>query len=259
MSGTSQPAAPFALGVKANAPRSFKAFRRFNDPELAPLTGRRGRLEPATAALFPSSSLPDRLARALAMGRVLPTKELFESFEFFERVRRPLRAPTVADMCCGHGLTGVLFAVFEPRVERVVLVDRRKPRSFSRMLDAVGTVAPWAAQKVSFVEARAAVAARELPPGASVVAVHACGAQTDRALEAAVRLGGHVALMPCCYFRTADGAPRAVRQALPADLATDVDRTYRLRAAGYSVRWTGVPPAITSCHRIIVGSVGHER
>lgn len=247
------PISPFTVGERAQAPRSFKAFRRFNDPDLALVAGRRVRLEPSMAELFPGNGLPARLARALAQRKALPVKELFESFEFFERVRRRLRAPVVADLCCGHGLTGMLFAVFEPTVECVVLVDQRRPDSVDALLDALAEVAPWAPPKIRYDEARTGVAARELQPGASVVAVHACGAQTDRALETAVTLGGSVALMPCCYHRTADRAPRAVRDALPADLATDIDRTYRLEAAGYDVDWTGVPPAITACHRILVG------
>ena len=65
---------------------------------------------------------------------------------------------------------------------------------------------------------------------------------------------GNVAVMPCCYFKTARRAPKALQKALAADLATDIDRTYRLEAAGYQVDWSAVPPAITACHRIIIGT-----
>ena len=131
---------------------AFKAFRRFNDPELACHAGARTRLCALSMDWFPGNGLPDRLAREIAETRALPVKELFESFELFERVRRRVRAPVVADLCCGHGLTGMLFAVFEPKVERVVLLDHAQPPSFVPVRDAIAAVAPWAADKIAFSE-----------------------------------------------------------------------------------------------------------
>ncbi|MEL6181184.1 MAG: hypothetical protein AAFS10_19665 [Myxococcota bacterium] len=45
---------------------NFKAFRSFNDPTLARLTGLRARLEPRMLDHFPVDGLPDRVAHALA-------------------------------------------------------------------------------------------------------------------------------------------------------------------------------------------------
>ena len=233
--------------------RSFKAFRSFNAPARQLVVGRRERLTPDMAEWFSGDGLPQRLARALCHHRALPIKELFESFEFFERVRRRMRATCLADVCCGHGLTGVLFAVFESRVASVVLIDKRRPKSFDAVMAAITEVAPWAVAKVRFSEEPLSTGCRELPQGTSVIAVHACGARTDRVLEVAMRVEGNVAVMPCCYHRTADRAPRSIRKALSADLATDIDRTYRLEAAGFRVDWSAVPSAITPCHRIVVG------
>lgn len=243
----------FQRSPSADAPVSFKAFRRFNDPDLAAFAGAKGRMMASMATHFPTDAMPDRVARALVARRAMPIKELFESFEFFERVRRRVRGPVLADLCCGHGLTGALFAVFERTVQEVVLVDKVQPASFARLMDALDEVAPWARGKIRFEERSVASVVPELAAGTAVVAVHACGARTDRAMEAAIALGGHVALMPCCYFRTADRAPSAIRSALSADMATDVDRTYRLEAAGYDVEWSAVPDVITACHRILVG------
>ena len=44
-------------------------------------------------------------------------KELVEAFEFFAAVRKDLRARSLADLCAGHGLVGVLFALHERRLE----------------------------------------------------------------------------------------------------------------------------------------------
>ncbi len=194
------------------------------------------------------------MARALCEARILPFKELFESFEFFERVRRRLRAPHVADLCAGHGLTGLLFAVFEPGVERVTCLDKRPPASVETVLNAVCGVAPWARDKVQYVRLGVRGAHRILPHGASVVAIHACGARTDRSLETAMALDGAVAVMPCCYHHTARRAPRALKKALGAAVATDVARTYRLEGAGYDVDWAAIPEVITPMNRILVGT-----
>ena len=231
----------------------FKAFRRFNDPALARFARLRARVEPSMAEHFPGDGLPDKMARALIHRRALPLKELLESFEFFERPRRRLRAPAVADLCCGHGLTGVLFALFERSVERVVLLDRHRPDSALAVLDAAAEVAPWVAAKVAWREADVEDAALE--PGTSVLALHACGVRTDRCLDAAIAARGAVAVMPCCYAQTGAGAPRAVHDALGIALATDVHRTYRLEGEGYRVAWSAIPAAISPMHRILIGEV----
>ena len=79
-------------------------------------------------------------------------KELFESCEFWHRTRRRVRRPVVVDMACGCGLTGILFAVAEPSVKRVLLVDRIETESLRRVLEAAEAAAPWALDKISFVQ-----------------------------------------------------------------------------------------------------------
>ena len=101
---------------------------------------------------FPGTNLEDKLALALAARGAISLKEYAESVEFFTRVRKQTRAPCVADLCCGHGLTGLLFAVFERTVDRVVLVDSRKPDAYADIYAAVVEVAPWVADKVSVTD-----------------------------------------------------------------------------------------------------------
>jgi hypothetical protein len=232
----------------------FKAFRRFNDPAQPRLPGLRERLDSRVMPQFPTQGLPDRIARELARRRIITAKEMFESFEFFERVRRRVRGAVVADLCCGHGLTGMLFGVFERRVERVVLVDHIEPINHARTLAALTALAPWLPAKVEYHRIKISQAVDVLPAGASVLAVHACGVRTDRAIDVALALRGRIAVMPCCYYQTALDGPRAAREALGAELATDVHRTYRLEAAGYDVDWQAVPAEITPMNRILVAS-----
>ncbi|MFT4625969.1 MAG: hypothetical protein ACI8PZ_004640 [Myxococcota bacterium] len=229
----------------------FRAFPTFDDPAQGQYARSRHRLGPVAEALFPEAHLSHRFARALGARRAVNVKELLESFEFHHRVRRRVRSTVLADLGCGHGLTGILFALAERQVERVILVDRRRPASVDAILAAAVEVAPWVADKVSFIESE--LSEVDLPDGAAVVAVHACGAFTDQALDTAFRAGGPVAVMPCCYATARRRAVEGLREALGTRLAVDVDRTYRMEAAGLRVQWTAIPAAITPMNRVMIG------
>lgn len=155
----------------------------------------------------------------------------------------------MADLCAGHGLTGVLFAT-EPTVEQVLLVDRVRPPCFDKVLDAVASVFPEVRAKVRYVESD--IEAVTLEPGTSSIAVHACGEATDACIRAAIDAGGPIAAMPCCYRRARRGTPRGLLEALGVEQAVDVHRTYRLEAAGYDVRWIHIPSAITPMNRVLL-------
>jgi len=230
----------------------FRALRCFNDSSLRHLAGNKGRIDARTIALLNKPNFTRRVCEALAHEGLLPLKEVCESFEFFERVRRLIRAPMMADLAAGHGLTGLLFAVFEREVQQMILVDTHPPKSHKRIFDALLEVAPWIGPKVRWVTGRIEEAHTYLEPGTSVIAVHACGHRTDRCLDVAEFTGGHVAVMPCCHEQFGEG-PTALFEALGEGMATDIHRTYRLEAAGYRVRWSHIPKVITPMNRIIVG------
>ncbi len=232
----------------------FRAFRNFNQPELRAIAGIRHRIGKSAPQLFPGDGLSRRLVRAIAAHGGLALKEVLEAFEFFDRVRRRLRRPQVADLCCGHGLVGLLFAVLEHRhVQEVLLLDHCKPKSADRIFAAALEVAPYIEGRVRWIEAELEQAAAELDTGCSVVAVHACGRQSDRCLELALQTGGPLALMPCCHRGCGYRGPAALRKALGVGLATEVDRTYRLEAHGYRVEWSHIPAEVTPLGRILVG------
>ena len=254
MSPCAEPQAGASWGAAAGPDTPFIAFRAFNDPELKPLVRLKARIDQRAYPHFPGNSLPARLVRELAARRALPIKEVFESFEVFERVRGGVRAPALADLCCGHGLTGILFAVFSRTIASVTLVDRRQPESYALVLEAAITVAPWVKGRVRFLEMPLSEVAPHLPVGSAVIAIHACGKRTDRCIELAQALGGPLAVMPCCYFDTAAAAPQSLVTALGPDLATDIHRSYLLEAAGYRVRWSAIPAAITPKRRILIAT-----
>jgi hypothetical protein len=231
----------------------FRVFPQLNDPALQTLVGTSGRIDHRSLPYFSSERLPDKVVRALAEARAIPLKEVFESFEFFERVRRRVRAKVMVDLCCGHGLTGMLYALFEPTVERVILLDKRRPESTAVLIDALSGVVPRVRERVEFLELPLKAAREHLPEGAAMVAVHACGDRTDACIELAIALKGSIGLMPCCYTRRAAGAPETLVTHLGQGMAADIQRTYRLQGAGYRVDWSSIPTAVTPMARVIVG------
>ena len=120
-------APPWVRALPAIEQPAFRAYRQFNPPEMRPLAGAMTRPLPHATRFFPSDSMPDKVARAIGGSRCLSVKEVAESFEFFQRVRHRLNGRVVADLCCGHGLVGMLFALLERKVERVILVDLNFP------------------------------------------------------------------------------------------------------------------------------------
>jgi hypothetical protein len=244
---------PIVRDVPPEQQPRFRVYPQFDEPALAAVARSRMRVDARVAAVFDGSSVEHRLLRALADRRAVSLKELLESVEFWRRVRRRLRAPHLADLCCGHGLTGLVFALMERSVQRVTLLDSSRPQAHDAVRDAVVSVGPWVAEKTTYVEGDVADAAGLLPEGTAVVGVHACGDRTDRVIDAAVELGGPVAVMPCCYRSTWRPAPPGIADALGRETAADIHRSYRLQGAGYRVDWDEIPPAITPKNRILVG------
>lgn len=227
----------------------FKVFRDFNRDQ-AWLAGWKTRLDPEAAAKLSQTGVVGRLLEALAGDPSIEVKEVVESFEVHARLRRRLKSARVADLCCGHGLTGLLFALLDER--SVLLLDRRRSPQSERVFKAVVSAFPAVAGRVRFVRCKLNRAGDQLEPDTALVAVHACGSRTDRCLELAVARGAAVAVVPCCYTGTGLEAPAALRESLGVPLATDIQRTYFLEAQGYKVQWDSIPEAITPMNRILV-------
>lgn len=201
---------------------------------------------------FGSDSLQDTLIRAIAEQRILSIKEVMETFEFFARTRKTTKAACVADLCCGHGLLGLLFAVFERKVARVVLLDKLEPESRAKLIAVVAGVAPWVTEKIHSHEAKLDAAQDLLPQQCSIVSAHACGVLSDQCIDIAIQIEGRLAILPCCYPKASCNAPPAVQAAFGLNAAYDIDRTYQLTSAGYLVRWMEIPKVITPMNRILI-------
>lgn len=237
--------------LRAPVDPPFKILRQFNCEEGRREAGQKHRLAPSWMHWFAGDGLVDQLARALAAQPAIDMKEFAESLEFFHRARHSIRVPRVADLCCGHGFTGLLVALFERVVEEVWLVDRARPPAHDAIFEAVCRVGPWVREKVRFVETP--LKHLTLPAGTGVIGVHACGAATDACIDQAIAARGPVVVMPCCYGRAVYAGPRAIHKAFGKIFAADVQRTYRLEAAGYEVLWSAIPRCVTPLNRIILG------
>jgi len=169
------------------------------------------------------------------------------------------------------------------------LVDRAEPKSHSALRDIIAEVCPWvgadgaasfvASTLEEFAAASSSAAAfvvddddeNLVPPveegrrrlrrrrqratsAMIVISTHACGSLTDVVLEYAADVGAaSIAVMPCCYTGTADGAPYGVRRMLGVGMAADLRRAFELQGRGdYHVDFAAVPRAITPMNRIIV-------
>ena len=174
---------------------TFKFFPRLNGQKDLSWTSSRNLINSVLAeALFSSDSLQDRLVRAMAAEQVIPIKEVLECFEFVARIRKDLRSEYMVDLCCGHGLVGMLFALFEPKVTSVTLIDIKEPPSLRKLLSCLLPIAPWIEEKITFQRSRLDNLA-DIPEGASIVSAHACGRLTDQCIEMAVERKGNVAVL----------------------------------------------------------------
>jgi hypothetical protein len=233
---------------------TFRFFTQLNELEdLSWASSRKPMNLTLAQHAFASDSLQDQLVRAIATEQAIPIKEVLECFEFVARVRKTVKSASMVDLCCGHGLVGLLFGIFERGVESVLLVDKKQPPSFEKLLNCLIPIAPWIEEKVRFETTRLDNAATMPPTGSSIVSVHACGLLTDRCIDWAIAVEGNVALMPCCYPKRCCTAPQALQTEFGQELAFDIDRTYRLENAGYSVNWPEIPKCITPMNRVIVG------
>ncbi len=232
----------------------FKFLSQLNDLERTEWMSSRQKFHSEiTKQYFSSDSLQDKFLQAIAIERLLPIKEVLETFEFFARVRKSTRTKTVVDLCCGHGLLGILFAMFERNVDRVLLIDQNEPESRQKLLAVASKVAPWIADKIDNLAAKISVNDDWIKPGIAIVSAHACGVLSDLCIDVAIKSSGPIAILPCCYPRSACTAPRSLQSQFGLETAFDIDRTYRLEAAGYRIRWGTIPGEITPMNRIIYG------
>src|SRR5581483_4433083 len=143
----------------------------------------RGRLTRHDLGRFPSETLFDRLGRALCTAECLPRKELYEAWEMARRVRRLCRGGRVVDLGAGHGLLAQILLILDNSSPAALVVDPALPPSTAPVHDVLVLAWPRLAGRVQFVAG--ALDDIALAPTDLVVSSHACGALTDRVIDAA--------------------------------------------------------------------------
>lgn len=209
----------------------------------------RARLGPRDKARFDGETLFARIARVVAEADCVPRKELFESWEVARRIRRLFRGGEIVELACGHALVAHLLVLLDDTSPGALAVDRRLPKSAPLVAAALARAWPRLRDRVRLVEG--AADAVEVPRGALVVSVHACGALTDEVLDRALAASSRVAVLPCCHDAERCD-PGGLDGWMDVSLAIDATRVARLRAAGYRAKALSIPAEITQKNRLIV-------
>lgn len=229
----------------------FRVFKKFNKEELWLARWRR-RIDEVAVERLEQRGRVRQVLEALAAERSIKVKEVLESFEVYACVHKRLNHKKILDLCCGHGFTGLLFAIFNPEVEQVWLLDREESPSARTVGASLMRAFPELEGRVRRITCRLQDFDEPLDADTGLIAVHACGSRTDRCLDLAIKNNCAIVAMPCCYTGTGKDEPLALRKSLGVRTATDVGRTYRLRDAGYLVDWEEIPEAITPMNRVII-------
>lgn len=210
----------------------------------------KNRLTPQQQALFPGSSLFDKIARAVCRAGTLPRKELYESWEMAKRVRRRYRAGRVVDMACGHGLLAHIMLILDNSSPTALAVDRTLPVNAQKISSSL--VDTWPRLKNRIVYKEALIQQTVIFPDDMVVSAHACGPLTDLILDKAIDQHARVAVLPCCHdvdVSATDGLEGWVDKSL----AVDIVRAVRLRSMGYKIVVQKIPGDITPKNRLLMG------
>lgn len=209
----------------------------------------RARLTDHDLGRFQGETLFDRIGRAVCEAGCLPRKELYEAWEVAKRTRRWFRGGRVIDVGAGHGLLAHMMLLLDDTSPLAVAVDAAFPASSSRIHEVMVRAWPRLSGRIQFVTGK--------PEGVDVrssdvvVSCHACGALTDRVIDAAIRARARVSVLPCCHdLETCDTGGLAGW--IDAALAIDVARAMRLRAEGYRVRTQTIPAEITPKNRLLL-------
>lgn len=211
--------------------------------------GARGRLTRHDVARFPGDTLFDRIGRVVCDVGRLPRKELYEAWEVGRRVRRWCRGGRVLDVAGGHGLLAHVMLLLDDSSPEALVVDPSPPPSSTALHDAFVAAWPRLEGRVCFVRNPL----HAVPIGANdlLVSSHACGALTDRILEAAVAAAVPVAVLPCCHdLAECNSGP--LGGWLDGPLAIDAMRAMHLASRGYRVRTQTIPSAITPKNRLLI-------
>ena len=212
--------------------------------------GARSRLTAHDLARFPGDTLFDRIGRVVCRVGRLPRKELYEAWEVARRVRRWCRGGRVLDVAGGHGLLAHVMLLLDDASPQALVIDPAPPPSAAALHDAF--VIEWPRLQGRVARIAEDISHVTLEATDLVVSSHACGALTDRILDAAVAASARVGVLPCCHdLARCDAGPLAGW--LDGPMAIDAMRAMSLASRGYRTRTQLIPRAITPKNRLLIG------
>ena len=212
--------------------------------------GARSRLTAHDLARFPGDTLFDRIGRVVCRVGRLPRKELYEAWEVARRVRRWCRGGRVLDVAGGHGLLAHVMLLLDDASPQALVVDPAPPASAAALHEAF--VVEWPRLQGRVARIAEDISHVTLEATDLVVSSHACGALTDRILDAAVAASARVGVLPCCHdLARCDAGPLAGW--LDGPMAIDAMRAMSLASRGYRTRTQLIPKAITPKNRLLIG------
>ena len=212
--------------------------------------GARSRLTAHDLARFTGDTLFDRIGRVVCRVGRLPRKELYEAWEVARRVRRWCRGGRVLDVAGGHGLLAHVMLLLDDASPQALVIDPAPPPSAAALHDAF--VIEWPRLQGRVARIAEDISHVTLEATDLVVSSHACGALTDRILDAAVAASARVGVLPCCHdLARCDAGPLAGW--LDGPMAIDAMRAMSLASRGYRTRTQLIPRAITPKNRLLIG------
>lgn len=211
--------------------------------------GSRQRLTRRDLHRFSGDSLFDVVARTVCEAECLPRKELYESWAVVRKASRRLKGRPILDLAGGHGLAGWLMLLHDRSAPTATCVDIHIPASAARLGAAMSERWPRLAGRVELREARLEDA--DIPDGATILAIHACGGLTDAAIGLAIASRAGIAALPCCHSHGKNDAG-GLEGWLPTSVAIDTTRAARLRQADYRVWTSTIDDAITPENRLLM-------
>ncbi len=233
--------------------KKILSFSCFNDEKFNHKIKASHRLNEQDLGFFQGNSPLDLIARLVCQSKSLRLKELLESMEFYLKIRKHIKVKQVKDLCCGHGLVGLIIACLEKEIEEVELVDIQFSQAHHRLYEILQEAFPHISTKIKRRTCRLSDLFKETTTNpAFLIGVHACGQQSDLILDLGKRYKNAVAVMPCCYPPKIKEKYEFLRDVLGVVLTLDIQRTQELQALDYQVQWLEISSRITQMNRIIL-------
>jgi len=194
---------------------------------------------------------------SLALSCHIPLKEILESLDFADRIKKyvsvrnqcQFKKRKVLEIGCGHGFIGYTL-LFKKLASLVYQIDIKETKSHKRLTRHGNEHC-----KMIFYEGNVY---DELDYLLNldfdiIIGCHLCGNLTDFAIDLSIKTNTDIAVCPCCYGKKKSrGNEKRIRELFGSE-SIDVYRCIKLLEEGYNVTNKFLNKTITPMNRIIIG------